>query len=281
MRITVMGAGGKMGYRVSKKLLAANKYDIDFVEISEAGIARLKELGVENVTPMKEAVPKADVVILAIPDILIGKLSVDVIPQMKAGALIIGLDPAAAYAEVMPIREDIGYFVVHPHHPYLFYDGLDADEQKDYFGGVATQDISCALYHGEEAYYALGEELARIFFGPVGKAFRVTVQQMVYCEPGLVESVGGPMVYAIKLAYEKTVKDLGVPADAAYSFMMGHLRVQFAITFGLIDAKYSDGAILALNDAMDNIFQKDWLDKMITKEFISESVAKITDTLNK
>lgn len=278
-KIAILGAGGKMGYRVSKKLIDSNKYDLAFIEISEFGIKRLHELGVSKVMTKEEAIPSADVVILAIPDILIGTISKDVIPLMSPGSLVVGLDPAAAFAEVMPKREDVGYFVVHPHHPYLFYSELDAEGQKDFFGGVAKQDISCALYHGDERFYSLGEELARVFFGPVDKAFRVSVQQMVYCEPGLVESIGGPMVYAIKQAYDRTVKELGVPADVAYSFMMGHLRVQFAITFGLIDAKYSDGAIIALEDAMKIIFKENWLEKMISKEFISDSVAKITNSL--
>ena len=51
------------------------------------------------------------------------------------------------------------------------------------------------------------------------------------------------MIYAIKLAYDRFV-ELGVPKDALFSFLMGHLRVQVAITFGLIDAKFYDGDII-------------------------------------
>jgi len=145
---------------------------------------------------------------------------------------------------------------------------------------VAKQDISCSLYHGEEKFYALGEELARVFFGPVNKVFRVTIQQMAFCEPGLVESVGCSLVYALKQAYDKTVNDLGVPADVAYSFLMGHLHVELAITFGLVDAKYSDGAIKAMKDAMKIMFKEGWLDRMLSKDYILESVAKITDKNN-
>lgn len=281
-KIAIIGAGGKMGYRISEKLLASDYKDsISFIEVSEVGIARLKELGVNTVSTMEEAVPESDVVILAIPDILIGKLSKSIIPLMKADSLIIGLDPAAAYAGVMPIRDDIGYFVVHPHHPHVFYSELDESGQKDYFGGVARQDISCSLYQGAEKYYVVGEKLARIFFGPVGESFNLTIEQMAYCEPGLVESIGGPLIYAMKLAKDKIVKDLGVPEEAALSFFMGHLRVQIAIIFEMIDAKFSDGAILALEDAMSIIFKDDWMDTMINKEFVTESIAKITNTINK
>lgn len=277
-KIVVIGAGGKMGFRVSGKILADERYDPYFCEVSGAGIARVESLGVK-VSAMEETVPNMDYVLLAIPDVLIGKLSKDIIPLMKSGAMIIGLDPAAAYAEVMPVREDIGYFVTHPHHPYLFNAEQFENGELDFFGGRAKQDISCALYKGEEKFYEEGEQIARVIFGPVDKAFRVTVKQMGFCEPGLVESVGGPLVYALKQAYEALVAK-GVPADAAFSFMMGHLRVQFAITFGFIDAKYSDGAIMALNDAMDNIFQKGWIDKMINENFITNSILRITDAVN-
>ncbi len=61
-----------------------------------------------------------DIVILAIPDKLIGSITANIIPRMKEGAMVFGLDPAAAYANVMPIREDLTYFVAHPTHPPLF-----------------------------------------------------------------------------------------------------------------------------------------------------------------
>ncbi|HHY81283.1 MAG TPA: semialdehyde dehydrogenase [Clostridiales bacterium] len=279
-KIVVIGAGGKMGCRVSKKLMDAKRYDAYFCEVNEASIERLKAIGINTISKMEEIVPQADYVLLSIPDILIGKLSKDIIPLMKPGAMVIGLDPAAAYAGVMPIRDDIGYFVVHPHHPYLFNTERDEDGNLDFFGGKATQDVSCALYHGDEHFYAEGEQIARVIFAPVGTAFRVTVKQMGFCEPGLVESISAPLVYALKQAYEAFVAK-GVPADALYSFLMGHLRVQFAITFGLIDARYSDGAILALNEAMSRIFKDNWLETMVNEDFVTESIMKITDSINK
>lgn len=279
-KIVIMGAGGKMGFRCSGKILADGRYDPYFCEISPAGIERVKSLGVEEISRMEDVVPQADYVLLAIPDILIGKLSAQIIPLMKPGALVVGLDPAAAYANVMPIREDLGYFVVHPHHPYLFNTEVDENGMPDLFGGVAHQDVSCALYHGDEKFYEEGVQIARIIFSPVGTAFRMTIEQMGFCEPGMVESIGGPMVYAIKQAYDAFVA-LGAPKDALWSFMMGHLRVQFAITFGLIEARYSDGAIVALNDAMSKIFKDGWIDTMVSKEFVTESINKIVDAVRK
>ena len=277
-KIVVIGAGGKMGFRVSGKLKADGRYECYFCEVSEAGVDKLREIGIEEISTF-DVIPDMDYVLLAIPDVLIGKLSEQIIPRIKPGALVIGLDPAAAYAEVMPIREDLGYFVVHPHHPFLFNTEL-FDGKPDLFGGMALQDCSCALYKGEEKFYAEGEQIARIIFAPIAKTFRVTVKQMGFCEPGLVESIGGPMVMALKQAYEAIVK-LGAPEEAAFSFMMGHLRVQFAITFGFIDAKYSDGAVVALNDAMELIFRPGWLEKMVSEDYITKSIQKITDTVKK
>ena len=279
-KIVIIGAGGKMGYRCTKHVLEDGTYEPYFCEVSEAGIARLKELGAE-VSKQEDVVPQADYVLLAIPDILIGKLSPAIIELMKPGAMVIGLDPAAAYAEVMPIRDDIGYFVTHPHHPHLFHNQLDEAALNDYFGGVATQDISCALYHGDEHFYEEGEKIARMIYAPVGKSFRLTIKQMGFCEPGLVESIGAPLIQGMKNAYDRWIEVSDVPPEAMMSFFMGHLRVQFAIIFGLIDARFSDGAIKALDDAMKLIYKDNWLDVMVNEEFVSESIAKITDSIRK
>ena len=54
------------------------------------------------------------------------------------------------------------------------------------------------------------------------------------------------------------------------------MRVQVAITFGLIDAKFSDGAILALENSMNQIFRDGWLDEMVSEEYVTKSILDIT-----
>jgi len=137
-KITILGAGGKMGFRISTKLVKNPEYKVKCVEISESGIKRLADAGI-SVVPMADAIVDADIALLAIPDILIGKITAEVVPQLKPGCMVFGLDPAAAYAEVMPIRKDLSYFVAHPTHPSLFNDETCPESQKDYFGGVAKQ----------------------------------------------------------------------------------------------------------------------------------------------
>jgi D-apionate oxidoisomerase len=57
---------------------------------------------------------------------------------------------------------------------------------KDHFGGIAAkQSIVCALMSGAEEDYRRGEELAKVFYGPVLRSHRITVEQMGLLEPAL------------------------------------------------------------------------------------------------
>src|SRR5205809_5099398 len=111
--IALVGAGGKMGCRLTDNFLNCSDYFLHYLEISEQGIKNLKQRNVE-VSADADAISKADVVILAVPDITIGKISDDVIPQMKTGALVLTLDPAAPLDGVIHHREDLGYVIAHP-----------------------------------------------------------------------------------------------------------------------------------------------------------------------
>src|SRR4051794_20548159 len=103
--IALLGAGGKMGCRIADNLRHCAEYRMRYVEIGAAGLERLRQRGLE-VTPRDEALAEADVVILAVPDNLMGTIARDVVPRLKRGAMVLGLDPAAPYAGVIPMRED-------------------------------------------------------------------------------------------------------------------------------------------------------------------------------
>ena len=169
-KIALLGAGGKMGVRLSANL-KGSRFDVDHVEISEAGRARLKrELGVECVEP-GQAISSADAVIMAVPDRLIGKVLKSFVTSLRPGARVIMLDAAAPNAGELPEREDITYFVTHPCHPPLFNDETDPKARTDFFGGVsAKQHIVCALMQGPESHYAECEEIAREMYKPVMRA---------------------------------------------------------------------------------------------------------------
>lgn len=279
LKITLMGAGGKMGCRITRAIKDNPDYQVSYVEVSDAGIALLKELGV-SVTPLEEALVDADVVVLAIPDRLIGKITREIVPQLKSGAIVMGLDPAAAYAGVMPKRPDITYFVTHPCHPPLFGEQSTPEERNDWFGGMAAQDVVNALYQGPEEHYAIAERLAVNMWRPVRNSYRITVEQMAILEPALVETFTLTLIDAMREAYEEVVK-MGVPAEAAMAFLMGHLRVEFGIVFGWAGFPVSDGAKYAMTKARELIFKPDWKKNILNLEKIRQTVAEITDSVTK
>lgn len=272
--IALMGAGGKMGNRITRNLKDRPDYTTLYVEISEAGLASLAELGVP-VTPQDEALKRADAVILAVPDALIGKICTEIVPELKSGTMVIGLDPAAGYAGMLPERKDITYFISHPCHPPLFNDETDPEARQDFFGGVkAKQNIVCALHQGPEEDYARGEAIARAIFAPVMRAHRITTEQMAILEPALVETLAATCVKIIREGMDEVIR-MGVPAEAVSDFLFGHIRVVLAVLFDLAGFPISDGAQLAINKAKAQIFQPDWK-KVLEIETIQKSVREIT-----
>ena len=255
--VAVFGAGGKMGFRCVEKLVSDANFEVLPVEVSKRGMARLGDLGL-TVTPAAEAAQTADVVLLAVPDNLIGVIAMDVVPKLKPGAIVICLDPAAAFAGDLPARADITYFITHPCHPPLFNDEV-GEARRDFFGGVAKQHIVCALMQGPEADYARGDAIARIIYEPVMNSYRVTVEQMAILEPALSETVVITLLVAIREAIDEAVK-AGVPEDAAREFALGHMYVAAGILFGNSGGVFSDGALLAMERGKQMLFQPNWKD---------------------
>lgn len=255
--IALFGAAGKMGSRISKRLHETDKYTTLYVEAGEAGQARLRERGDEAADPA-QAAAAADVLILAIPDKLIGKVAHQIVPQMKSGAMLVLLDPAAPHGGELPEREDITIFVCHPCHPPIVNDETDPEARRDFFGAIkAKQNVVAALMQGPEEDYTLGEEVVRAIFAPVMNVYRVTVEQMAILEPALSETVVLTCMVIMTEAIEEAVKR-GVPREAAREFILGHMNVNVGILFKYIDAELSDGAKLAVARAKERIFQPDW-----------------------
>lgn len=264
-----------MGCRVADNMEPLPEYNLAYVEVSDAGKARLAERGLTT-TPQTDALANCDAVILALPDKVIGAVCETLIPALPANALVIGLDPAAGYAGVMPLRDDLAYFVAHPCHPPVFDDEVTPEAQTDWFGGeYAKQDIVCALIQGMEADYARGVAIAKAMYAPVMTAHRVTLEQMAILEPALVETTVLTCLLEMRKALDQTVA-MGVPAEAAKSFMMGHLRVLMAVVFDYADFKVSDGAQLAADLAQQIIFKPNWIDEIMNIEAIQASVDQIT-----
>src|SRR5262249_38298774 len=114
--IAIFGAGGNMRTRASQALLGDPGFRVLHVEPGEAGRKRLQERGVAAES-RAEAVAQADSVLLAVPDHLIGKIAVEIVPSLRRGTLLICLEPAAPFGGKLPRRDDVAYFVTHPGQP--------------------------------------------------------------------------------------------------------------------------------------------------------------------
>jgi hypothetical protein len=270
--IAIIGAGGKMGCRVVDNL---SKFDhrLLLVEVSEAGRANLAQRGLTT-TPQAEAISNAEVVILALPDRIMSRIAHELVPQLRAGVLVITLDPAVPHAGGLPARQDISYFVTHPCHPSVFEHLETEAERADFFGGAhAKQVIVCALMQGPESHYVLGEQLAKQFLGPVIRSHRVTVEQMAILEPALTETCGLALVLALREALEEAVRR-GVPRAAAEDFMYGHLKVELGVAFGRVGFPVSDGAKLIAEYGRRRLLRDDWL-KLFEPESVKDQVQTI------
>jgi len=257
INLTLLGAGGKMGCRITDHLKSHTDYAMHYVESGERGLTNLTQRGVTP-TPREEALRVADAVILALPDRVLGKVAQEVVPQLRPGALVITLDPAAAFAGEMPPRPDISYFVSHPCHPSVFDHFQTEAEINDFFGGThARQAIVCALIQGPEEHYVLGEKIARDFYAPVTRSHRMTVEQMAILEPTMAETCGIALLIELREAMEEAIRR-GVPRAAAEDFMHGHIKVVLGIVFGRVGFPLSDGAKLIAGFGRERLFKPNW-----------------------
>lgn len=264
--VTIMGAGGKMGLRILNNLVKT-AYNLLLCEVGERGIRLIEEKGL-SVTAIEEAVGQSDFIIMAVPDAILGKISQDVVPLMKAGATFILLDPAAAYAEEIALRDDCTFVVTHPCHPGLFTEQETPEAKADMFGGVAAkQDIVIALLQGKDEQFQMAEQICRQMFAPVVKAHRITVEQMAILEPAMAEVVGASCATLLKEALDEAVR-CGVPEEAASAFMFGHLKIMLAIVFKSTNP-FSDACYRAIEYGTEKIFRENWRD-VFKKEAIQE-----------
>ena len=272
--IALFGAGGKMGVRLSKNLMGSS-YDVRHVEVSQVGQDRLKnELGL-TCTPIDVALKDVDVVILAVPDTLIGRLAEEIAPQLAAGTMVMTLDAAAPFAGHLPKRQDLTYFVAHPCHPNIFSPEVHTAGAPDYFGGVlAAQSIVSALMQGPESAFELGEDIAKTIYQPILRSYRVTVEQMALLEPGLSETICATLLDVMREAMDEVVAR-GVPAEAARDFLLGHMTILSAVIFKQIPGQFSDACNKAITFGKPRLMRDDWK-KVFDNNEIAESIERIT-----
>lgn len=272
--VALIGAGGKMGFRLSANL-AHSRFDVRHVEVSESGRERLRnELGVSCVGA-GEALAGADAVILAVPDTLIGRIAHELEPEFRSGMMVIALDAAAPFAGHLPKRDDLVYFITHPCHPPIFNDETDMEAKRDYFGGAkARQGVVSALMQGPEEAYELGDEIAKVIYAPVSESYRVTVDQMALLEPGLSETVCATLLATIREAMDEVVSR-GVPKEAARAFLLGHMNILSAVIFEEIEGSFSDACYKAIKYGKPELIQPNWK-QVFNKDAIARSIQRIT-----
>jgi hypothetical protein len=242
--IAVIGAGGKMGTRVSTNLAKTN-HTVYYSENSPAGQARMAEIG-RTVTPSEEAVLVADVVILAVPDLALGPVSGALVPLLRHGTVVLTLDPAAAYAGLLTTRDDVVFAVAHPCHPSVFLERHTPEEYADTFGGIAApQDVVAAIESDDEGKREITEATIRAMYAPVIDVHWVTVKQLAQLEPTLKESL------------DEAVNTMGVPEPAARAILLGHTQVALANSLNG-DNPFSDACLIAMDYGRSNIIKDDW-----------------------
>ncbi len=272
--IALVGAGGKMGCRLTDNFLQCPDYLLHYLEISPQGI---QNLAARNVTVSTDpgAISTADVVILAVPDITIGQISNNIIPAIKPGSLVMTLDPAAPLDGVIHHRDDLGYVIAHPCHPTVFNWEPTEESFRDFYGGItAKQSIVVALMHGSEQHYELGEKVAQAMYAPIHHTHRITLEQMAILEPAMVETLAQTCMEVVKEGYDHIV-ELGVPEQAARDFVLGHLRIQIAVLFKEVNGSFSDAAYKISKRARPILFRNDWK-KIFDMDDIKEQVKDIT-----
>ncbi|WFR65778.1 phosphogluconate dehydrogenase C-terminal domain-containing protein [Curtobacterium flaccumfaciens] len=284
--VAVIGAGGKMGTRVSNNF-AKSEYTTLYSEASPAGQERIEALG-RSLTDSVEAAKVADVVILAVPDVLLGSISEQLVPVMKSGASILTLDPAAAYAGLLAKREDIHYAVAHPCHPSVFLERTTKEEWDDTFGGIAAPqeviaafDASESLGDQDDSAKAVAEAVITTMYAPVIQVHWVTVKQLAVLEPTLVETIACMIGDFLNDALEETVTGVGVPREAARAMLYGHTWI--ALTNGLRGSNpFSDACHIAMGYGREKLIKEDWkqvfddseLDSVIAKMLKIDAVKR-------
>jgi len=256
LTVAVVGAAGKMGTRVSNNLDLTDA-TIHYCESSPAGRERVEALG-RTVSSIDDVAGEADVVILAVPDVVLGTVSESVVPQMKPGSVLLTLDPAAAYAGLLATREDVFQACAHPAHPSVFLERTTPEEWADTFGGIAApQEVVAAFEGDDQEAKARLEQVIRAIYAPVIDVHWVTVKQLAQLEPTLVETTGCMIGQFLKDSMDHAIHVKGIPEDAVKAIFYGHIFI--SLTNALRGSNpFSDACLLAMDYGREAIIKDDW-----------------------
>ena len=258
IKVAVIGAGGKMGTRVTNNLIKhEDLIELYFIENSEVGKKSIVDRGFD-ITPAQEVIPLVDITVLAVPDTLIKVVSIDIVKLLRSESTLIILDPAAAVAKELALRDDCTFVVAHPCHPSYFIDQDSYEARHDYFGGMGgKQDIVMAMIQGDETKFEEARKVSEIMFEPVEHSYVMGLRDIAFLEPTLVELLGATCLYAMAETVNEAEKR-GIPREAAISFLSGHIYNLSANFLGLLNAKVSDACLVAIDLGNRLVLREDW-----------------------
>jgi hypothetical protein len=270
--VSVIGAAGKMGTRVTNNLAKhPDAIELYFCESSEAGIASIRQRGFD-ITPAETAVAKSEIIVLAVPDVVIKTVSIGIVKMMSPGSTMVILDPAAAVAKELALRDDCTFVVAHPCHPSYFLDQDTFEARNDHFGGIAgKQDIVMAKIQGDDNNFTHARTVCEWMYAPVAHSYVMGIRDIAFLEPTLVEILGASTIFAMAETVNEAERR-GISRDAAISFLTGHINVLTSMFLGKMgNAQVSDackvaiglGNRLVLRDDWKRIWEDDVLDKAI------------------
>ncbi len=278
LTVTVLGAGGKMGMRVSNNL-ERSPHRVFYSENHPAAMERVRATGRELSDP-SGAVAQSDVIVMAVPDILLGQVSESIVPQTKPGAVLLTLDPAALYAELIAHRDGLYFAVAHPCHPSVFLQRKNSEEWADTFGGIAApQDVVAALESDDQPVRDRTEAVIRAIYSPVIDVHWVTVKQLTVLEPTVTETITCMVSGLLKDVLKEAVETAGIPEQAVRAMLFGH--VQIALANSLLGSNaFSDAAMIAMAYGREKVIKDSWkeifddaeLDTVIARMLQLESV---------
>jgi hypothetical protein len=278
LTVTVLGAGGKMGMRVSNNL-ERSPHRVFYSENHPAAMERVRATGRELSDP-SGAVAQSDVIVMAVPDILLGQVSESIVPQAKPGAVLLTLDPAALYAGLIAHRDDLYFAVAHPCHPSVFLQRKNSEEWADTFGGIAApQDVVAALESDDQPVRDRTEAVIRAIYSPVIDVHWVTVKQLTVLEPTVTETITCMVSGLLKDVLKEAVETARIPEQAVRAMLFGH--VQIALANSLLGSNaFSDAAMIAMAYGREKVIKDSWkeifddaeLDTVIARMLQLESV---------
>ena len=175
--VTVIGAGGKMGMRISANL-ARSPYSVFYCESHPPAQDRVHAAGRE-IGDSASSAAKSDIVILAVPDVVLGEVSATIVPVMRPGATLLTLDPAAAYSGRPGHQTRRAHRCGSPLPSIDISQRTSTEEWADTFGGVAApQEVVAALDSDDQAARERTETVVRTIYHPVLGVHWVTIKQL-------------------------------------------------------------------------------------------------------